>query len=50
MLPAFWAHAQVSLKAECPTDWEPARIELEGNFSGINARWEYVLSNISPRD
>jgi len=38
------------LKAECLTDWEAEKIELEGKFSGINARWEYVLSNISPRD
>ena len=39
-----------SLKAECPTDWEAERIELEGKFSGIKTRWEDVLSNISPRD
>jgi hypothetical protein len=38
------------LKAECRTDWDTERIELGGKFSGINARWEYVLSNISPRD
>ena len=38
------------LKAGCPPDWEAEKIELEGKFSGINARWEYVLSNISPRD
>lgn len=38
------------LKAECLTDWEAEKIELEGKFSGINARREYVLSNISPRD
>jgi len=38
------------LKAECPTDWEAERIELEGKFSGIKTGWEDVLSNISPRD
>jgi len=38
------------LKAECLTDWEAEKIELEGKFSGINARLEYVLSHISPRD
>jgi hypothetical protein len=38
------------LKAECPTDWEAERTELEGKFSGIKTRWEDVLSNISPRD
>jgi hypothetical protein len=39
-----------SLKAECPTDWEAERIELEGKFFGNKTGWEDVLSNISPRD
>ncbi len=38
------------LKAECPTDWEVERLELEGKFSEIKTGWEDVLSNISPRN
>lgn len=38
------------VKAECRTDWEAERIELEGKFSGIKTRWEDVLANIPPRD
>ena len=39
-----------SLKAECRTDWEAERSELEGKFSGIQTRSEDVLSNFPPRD
>jgi hypothetical protein len=37
------------LKAECPTEREAERIELEGKFFGSKIRWEDLLSNISRR-
>lgn len=38
------------LKKECPIEWKPEKIELEGKFSGLKTKWENVWQNISPGD
>jgi predicted nuclease with TOPRIM domain len=38
------------LKRECPLEWKPEKIELEGKFSGLKTKWENVWQNISPGD
>ena len=38
------------LRTECSTNWEAARMELEGRFSGFRARTEEVWHNVSPAD
>lgn len=38
------------LKRECPIEWKPAKIELEGKVSALKTKWEQVWQNISPAD
>ena len=38
------------LKRECPTEWEPDRIELESKVQHIKTTWEDVWQNVSPGD
>lgn len=38
------------LKRECPTEWQPAKIELESKVSKLKTKWEKVWQNISPAD
>ena len=38
------------LKRECPTEWQPAKIELESKVSKLQTKWEKVWQNISPGD
>jgi len=38
------------LKRECPTEWQPEKIELEGKVSALKTKWEKVWQNISPAD
>ncbi len=38
------------LKKECPLEWSPEKMELEGKFSGLKTKWENVWENIAPGD
>jgi predicted nuclease with TOPRIM domain len=38
------------LKRECPTEWEPDKIELESKVERIQTAWEDVWQNVSPAD
>jgi predicted nuclease with TOPRIM domain len=38
------------LRRECPTQWEPDKIGLEGKFQPVNIEWEEVWKNVSPGD
>ena len=38
------------LKRECPIEWHPEKIELEGKVSTLKTKWEKVWQNISPAD
>ena len=38
------------LEKECPTQWAPDKIELEGKFSQLKTKWEGVWQNVSPAD
>jgi hypothetical protein len=38
------------LKRECPTQWEPGKINLEGTFKPAKIEWEEVWKNVSPGD
>jgi predicted nuclease with TOPRIM domain len=38
------------LKRECPIEWQPEKIELEGKFTGLKTKWESVWQNVSPGD
>ncbi|MBM4327873.1 MAG: hypothetical protein FJ118_12005 [Deltaproteobacteria bacterium] len=36
--------------AECPTQWEPGKTELIGEFRPTTGRWEEVRPAVSPGD
>ncbi|SPF39871.1 conserved hypothetical protein [Syntrophobacter sp. SbD1] len=38
------------LKKECPTQWEPENIELEGKFSHSETQWEERWQDVSPAE
>ena len=38
------------LQRECPTHWEPEKIELEDKFSQLEINWDKVSQNISAGD
>ncbi len=38
------------LKRECPTEWEPDRIELESRVAHMKSIWEDVWQDVSPAD
>ena len=38
------------LKRDCPTQWEPDKIDIEGKFQAIETKWEEVWQNVSPGD
>jgi len=38
------------LQKECPSEWEPEKIELAGKFSQLKTKWEEVWQNVSPAD
>ena len=38
------------LKKECPNQWEPDKIELEGKFSQLERKWKDVSQDVSPGD
>ncbi len=38
------------LKKECPTQWEPEKIEMDGKFSQLETHWREVWQNVSPAD
>ncbi|MDR3567418.1 MAG: hypothetical protein P4L43_05250 [Syntrophobacteraceae bacterium] len=38
------------LEKECPTQWEPDKIELEGRLSQLETKWKEVSQNVSPGD
>jgi predicted nuclease with TOPRIM domain len=38
------------LNTECPTQWEPDKIEIEGKVAQFETKWEDVWKNVSPAD
>jgi len=38
------------LKWDCPGQWEPAKIEIEGKFQTMKTNWEEVWKSVSPGD
>ncbi|MFQ6003002.1 MAG: hypothetical protein ACE5KJ_04575 [Candidatus Zixiibacteriota bacterium] len=38
------------LQRECPTQWEPDKIELESKISELKTKWEDVWDKVSPGD
>lgn len=38
------------LKRECPTQWEPDKIDIEGKFQPANTGWEEGWKSVSPGD
>lgn len=38
------------LQRECPTQWEPDKIELESRFTVLKNKWEDVWEDVSPGD
>lgn len=38
------------LQKECPTHWEPEKIELENKFSQLKIKWDEVSQNIAAGD
>jgi len=34
------------LKKECPAQWEPDKMELEGKISTLNHTWEQVMEKV----
>jgi predicted nuclease with TOPRIM domain len=38
------------LKTDCPTQWEPDKIDLEGKFHALETKWEEAWKNVSPGD
>lgn len=38
------------LKRECPTEWEPEKIEIENKFHTLGEKWQEVWHNVSPAD
>ena len=38
------------LKKECPAQWEPDKIDIEGKFKVMKTKWEEVWKNVSPAD
>ena len=35
------------LNRECPSQWEPDKIEIEGKFSGLKTKFEAAWQNVS---
>lgn len=38
------------LKNECPTQWEPDKIELESRVAQLKTNWQEVWEKVSPAD
>jgi predicted nuclease with TOPRIM domain len=38
------------LRRECPTQWGPDKIDIEGKFQVMKTKWEEVWKNVSPGD
>ncbi len=38
------------LRKECPVQWEPDKIDLEGKFREMKTKWEAVWDKVSPGD
>ncbi len=38
------------LQRECPTQWEPDKIELESKITELKTKWEDVWEQVSPGD
>ena len=38
------------LEAQCRTQWEPDKFQLEGKFKAFYPKWEEVWPNVSPGD
>ena len=38
------------LNRECPTQWEPDKIELENKITQFKTKWEDIWENVSPAD
>ncbi|MCK4782286.1 MAG: hypothetical protein KAV87_00945 [Desulfobacteraceae bacterium] len=38
------------LQRECPTQWEPDKIELESKITELKTKWEDVWEKVFPGD
>jgi len=38
------------LRRECPTQWEPDKIDIENKFHMIKTKWNEVWDKVSPGD
>ena len=38
------------LRSECPTQWQPDKIDIENKFQVIKTKWEEVWDKVSPAD
>ncbi|MGA8831745.1 MAG: hypothetical protein WB554_09080 [Desulfomonilaceae bacterium] len=38
------------LRSQCPVQWEPDKIALEGKLTHVKKKWEEVWQNVSPAD
>lgn len=38
------------LKRECPTEWAPDKIDIEGKLHIMKTKWEEVWKTVSPGD
>jgi predicted nuclease with TOPRIM domain len=38
------------LKTDCPTQWGPDKIDIEGKFHALETKWEEAWKNVSPGD
>ena len=38
------------LEKECPTEWEPEKIEIQGKIGELKTTWEGAWKNVAPGD